>query len=126
MRKILLIIFILDVTITLVTAAFASDKYIQYDVDKLARKAQARIKDIDKKLAEIKKNEEIQGKLNELDLLYTQAEELYSQGKYKEAKPFYEKIKQYANDPEVKSAARQKQKELRRLKIQKKSEGKSK
>ena len=122
MRKVLWAIVALTIVFTF--TALAKDKYIQYDINKLNKKSEARLKHINKKLPIIEKEENAKKKAEELDSLYAKAEKLYAEGKYKEAKPIYEKIKKYTKDPDVKKAAYEKKKELERLEKQKKMEQK--
>ena len=118
MKKIALVLFTLAITLIFTFNSFAKDAYIQHDLDKLAKKAEKRLRVIDKELKKQEKEERIKKKLDELNNLYIQAEILYDQGKYKEAKTLYLKLKQYVKDPDVKRAARKKKKELERLRKQ--------
>jgi len=126
MKKITLVLFTLAITLIFTFNSFAKDAYIQHDLDKLAKKAEKRLKVINKELKKQEKEEKIRKKLDELNNLYIQAEILYDQGKYKEAKALYLKLKQYVKDSDVKLAAHRKRKELEKLKKKKQREEKEK
>lgn len=122
MKKITLVLFTLAITLIFAFNSFAKDAYIQYNLGKLAKKAEKRLKVINRELKKQEKEERIKKKLDEVNNLYIQAEILYDQGKYKEAKALYLKLKQYVKDSDVKIAARKKRKELEKLRKQKRKE----
>ena len=53
MKRILLPIPIFIMILTFAFTTIAEDEYIQYNLDKLTKKSEIRLKDIDKKLDEI-------------------------------------------------------------------------
>ena len=103
---------------------FAGDKYIQYDLDKLHKKSEQRLKEIDKKLEVIEKEEKARQKFDEVNLLYEQAERLYNELKFEEAKKLYRKIVGYVKDPDITAVAKKRKKELEVLEKQKRKEDK--
>ncbi len=118
MQKTLLIVATFILSFSFIALTLAQEEYIQYDLDRLAKKAEVRIKQINKKVEEIETRQRAQKKLDELQSLYLEAETLFKQGQYKQARPLYERIKTYTRDPDIKSVARQKKEELKQLKKQ--------
>jgi len=115
MKRILLTVVIFVITVAFMTTSFAEGKYIQYDLNKLAKKSQKRLKGLDKKIAKMEKEEKAIKKLDKLNNLYIRAEALYNQGKYNEAKALYLEIKRSAKDADIKAAACQKKQNLDKL-----------
>lgn len=64
MRNLIMAIFVLAL---LASTALAKDDYIQYDLAKLAKKSEARIKEIDKKTEELKRKDEAAAKRAKLN-----------------------------------------------------------
>lgn len=81
-------------------------EFYKYDINTIARKAEARIKEIDKKIAEEKQKEEAQKEMEELRPMLEKAEALFNKGNYAEAKALYSKILETAKNPEVRKEAR--------------------
>jgi len=115
-KRILLIISILAaITSGSAISVLAGDKYIQYDLNKLSKKASDRLKAINEKLKIMEKEENIKMKLEEIDSIYERAETFYNEGNFDEAKQLYKKLDEYSKEPLVKKAASQRKREMRKL-----------
>ena len=126
MKRILLTVVICITTIAFVTTGFAEIKHIQHDLNKLAKKAEERLKGLDKKIAKMEEEQRAQDRLDELNDLYTRAEVLYNQGKYDEAKSLYLQIERVAKNVDFDAETRQRKKEFKRLRKEKMKEEKAK
>ncbi len=76
--------------------------FYRYNVDDLARKAQKRLQEIDRKIAKEELKKELKEVLAELQNLFDEAESLLSQKKYEEAAKLYREIDRITSDREVK------------------------
>ena len=80
-------------------------EFYKYDIRTIARKAQERIKDIDKKMEEAKQKEEAQKEVENLQPMLDEAATLFNEGRYGEAKALYSKVLTMTKNPEIRKIA---------------------
>lgn len=92
---------LLSLVFSLSICAPCHAEFYRYNIDELARKAKARLQEIEKKIAEEKIANELQGILAELLPLFEKAESLYAEKRYEEAVTSYRKIDRMSRDPKI-------------------------
>lgn len=75
--------------------------FYRYNIDELARKAKARLQEIDEKIAEEKLEKELENVLAEARTIIKEAEILFSEKRYEEAAQLYRKIEKMSEKPDI-------------------------
>lgn len=89
---------------TLIILIYASAGYAEfyrYNIDELARKAKARIREIEQKMAEEELRKELDKISADITSLYEKAESLLAERRYEEAVTVYRKIDRMSRDGEI-------------------------
>lgn len=89
----------LSIICLLSTPSFA--EFYRYNIDELARKAKARLQEIEKKIWEEQAADKLAEISANLKTMYDQAEALFHERRYEEALAIYKKIDRMSRDPKV-------------------------